>query len=526
MRRGLVRATYALAGFVLVGGVLASCTLDPGPGSNPASSLPVVPVDAPPDLVPYYTQQVKWTTCPGNNDVNCTWVKVPLDYAKPTKGFIRLRVAYAPSIGSKSERLGYLFTNPGGPGGPGLEIPFDPGGYVSNIVRKHFDILGWDPRGVGASAPIECLTNKQTDVLVNINPSPTTPREIATYTAAQAAFAQACKVKNPRMYNHVGTVAAAHDMDIIRGVLGQPSMYYLGFSYGTYLGTWYAEQFPKRVARLVLDGAMNPALDNTQLGFEQLKGFERALYRFLEWCPSSSSCPKLFNVSEAARIQIIVAEQKLLAKQPAPTSDEQRPLTLSLFQLGLVYPLYDDAGGWPALADALNQLLTHDDGSAMLDMADAYLQRQPDGTYENNSFVAFNAIQCYDKPPTPLLAGTKQLAQEWSASYPVLGNNFAWSNMLCGLWPAHTDLKPAPLHAKGAAPIMVIGTTYDPATPYDEAVALSQQLDSGILVTWIGDGHTAYNRGSSCIQTTVDDYLLHGIVPKKGLVCPSIGEPR
>jgi pimeloyl-ACP methyl ester carboxylesterase len=489
--------------------------------------LPVISPDVPAALQPYYAQHISFTTCPTNNDVQCGWVKVPLDYQNVTLGSMRLRVAYHPTRATGSRRLGFLFANPGGPGAPGLEIPYDPGGYVSDKVIGQYDILGWDPRGVGQSDPIRCLTDQQKDAYINLNATPTTPAEITQFVAAQKAFALSCKARNPKTYDHIGTVAAARDMDIIRAALGQREMYYLGFSYGTVLGAWYAEQFPKRITRMVLDGAMNPALDNTQGSYQQMRGFENALYRFLNWCPTSGGCPKALRLpSEQQRINVIIAEQNLLAEQPAPTGQKNRPLTKSLFQTGMVYALYDDTFGWPELAFALNDLLQKGNGKEMLALADAYLGRDTKGRYNNNGIDAFNAITCYDKPPTPALAGTLALVKEWSASYPVLGSNFAWANMTCAYWPAHAKLKPAPLHAKGAAPIVVIGTTYDPATPYNEAVALASQLASGHLITWVGDGHTAYNRGSACVQHAVDDYLLHGFVPKTGLVCPKVNAPK
>jgi pimeloyl-ACP methyl ester carboxylesterase len=506
--------------------LLAACST-PGPGPNAAASLPVVSPDVPANLQSYYAQRISFSTCPTNNDVQCGWVNVPIDYQNVGLGSMRLRVAYHPGPAVGPRRLGFLFTNPGGPGASGLDIPYDPGGYVSTKVIGQFDVLGWDPRGVGQSDPIRCLTNEQKDAYVNLNATPTTPAEISQFVAAQKALGLACKVRNPKTYDHVGTVAAAHDMDIIRAALGQREMYYLGYSYGTVLGAWYAEQFPKRVTRMVLDGAMNPALDNTQSSFEQMRGFENALYRFLDWCPTSGGCPKVLRLPEQQqRINVILAEQNLLAKQPAPTGDKNRPLTESLFQTGMVYALYDNTFGWPQLAFALNDLLMKGNGAAMLDLADAYLRRDPKGTYPGNDLDAFNAITCYDKPPTPAVAGTLALVKTWSASYPVLGANFAWANLTCANWPAHTELKPAPLAAKGAAPIVVVGTTYDPATPYNEAVALASQLASGHLITWIGDGHTAYNRGSDCVQHAVDDYLLHGFVPKAGLVCPAISPPK
>jgi len=511
-----------VVGVVLVAAACQSTS----PGPNPAASLPVVAPDTPADLLSYYHQHTSFTTCADNADVTCGWVKVPIDYSNVALGSMRLRVAYRATTATGKDRLGFLFTNPGGPGGSGLDIPYDASSYVSEKVLSQYDVLGWDPRGVGLSEPIRCLTNRQKDALVNLNATPTTPTQVAAFVAANKAFAQLCKTRNPLTYDHVGTVAAARDMDIIRAVLGQPSMYYLGFSYGTYLGTWYAEQFPKRIARMVLDGAINPALDNTQGSYEQLLGFEQATDRFLAWCPSNDTCPTALKGPQATRIAAIVAKQNQLATTPAPTSDSKRPLTQSLFQTGLVYGLYDNTFGWPTLASALDDLFTRNDGTAMLSMADQYLNRQSNGTYPDNSLDSFNAVTCYDKPATPGLAGTQALVKQWSAKAPILGANFAWANMTCSYWPAHSPLKPAPLHATGSAPIVVVGTTYDPATPYNEAVALAGMLSNGHLITWVGDGHTAYNRGSSCIQNAVDTYLLHGTLPKKGLVCPAIAGPQ
>jgi len=505
--------------------IISACG-GPGPGTNPAAKLPIIPTDVSAALRPFYEQQVTFADCPDNGDVRCAWVKVPISYANPSAGAMKLRVAYHPTTATGKDRLGFLFTNPGGPGGSGLDIPYQADGYLSERLISQFDILGWDPRGVGLSTPIKCLTNRQKDALVNLNATPTTPAGVAAFAAAQAAFGQACKTLNPATYNHVGTVEAAHDMDIIRAVVKQSSMYYLGFSYGTYLGAWYAEQFPKRIARMVLDGAINPALNNTQGSYEQLLGFEHALYRFLAWCPQSGSCPNALTGSQPSRIAAMVNEQNLLAVHPAKTGTPSRPLTESLFQTGVVYALYDDSNGWPTLAAALDDLFTRHDGTALLTMADQYLNRQTNGTYPDNSLDSFNAVTCYDKPATPGIPGTKVLVSQWSKVAPILGANFAWANMTCAYWPAHTAMAPAPIHATGSAPIVVVGTVYDPATPYNEAVALSQQLQNGHLLTWIGDGHTAYNRGSTCIQDAVDNYLLHGTVPKPGTVCPELPHLR
>ena len=459
----------------------------------------------------YYAQRPTWTTC--GNGFQCARIQVPLDYADPTSTAISLSLIRLPAS-DPGHRIGALLINPGGPGVSGVDYAREAAGGFSDSIRAHYDIVGFDPRGVGASTPVECINDKQQDALMAYDGSPDTPAEEQGLIAISTQFADGCEKHSAALLSHVGTVDAARDMDIIRAVMGDAKLHYYGASYGTYLGAMYANEFPGKVARMVLDGALDPSLSAVDLARGQLTGFVNALAAFLADCLKHRDCPVSTVTEGQARITALVNGADA---HPLPSSSG-RPVTQSLVILGVLFPLYDRQGGWAVLRQALTQGFKGN-GDLLLQIADEYSGRNADGHYPTNENEATYAVNCLDRPDHSSIADYEALARSFEQTSPLFGAYFAWGDAPCSVWPVQPTTEPGPLHAVGAPPIIVVGTTRDPATPYQWAVNLAAQLTSGILLTRVGDGHTAYGRGSSCIDNAIQNYLVAGALPPKGTVC-------
>ena len=521
--RTFTAAVALSVGLAVVGatGLVAPATATPVGSTRPFASLST-----------FTSQTLKWTSCPGQPGVTCTWLRVPVDYSKPSGTTIKVRVALHKARVQKG-KLGYLFTNPGGPGAAGTDVAYYATAYLPPAVSDHYDVVGIDPRGVGQSAPIRCLTNAQQDALNGfgtnpLNATPTTASDIATWDTAATAFGADCAAKNATMISHVGTLDAARDMDVLRAALHQSKITYYGWSYGTYLGAWYAQLFPTHTKRVVLDGAIDPSLDNATLALGQLAAFENALKRFLANCPKHKDCPTKLSGTATQNYATFQTLSAQLATTPDANTGTNQPLTQELLLTAVIGALYDDEFGWAQLRQALSDLMgpNHDGGLALLLAYQNDDHNFPGSGYTSNLAQAFNAISCYDyKAPPNVANASNEIAATWTAKYPVFGATFAWAQQFCAFWPVHTTRAAVPLHAKGSGPILVVGTKYDPATPYSMAVALSKQLQHGRLLTWIGDGHTAYYRGSSCIDASITKFLTKGTLPPIGRVCAAVTRP-
>ncbi|MGW6197090.1 alpha/beta hydrolase [Kribbella sp. NPDC055110] len=478
----------------------------PGVGSNPPSG-PVGPIPA--GLEKFYQQQPDWESC--GTSQQCATIEVPLDYAKPTGQTIELRARKVLAKDSGG-RIGTLFINPGGPGASGQDFAAQaPMLFGSSLLRK-FDIIGWDPRGVGESTPVKCLDTAQLDAMIAADGSPDTPAEIADIEKQSKVFAAGCKQRSGELLPHVNTKDAARDIDVLRGIVGDPQLYYLGMSYGTFLGATYAELFPKNVGRLVLDGAVDPSISSQEMGMAQAKGFDKALDAFAEDC-AQRSC-KLGS----SKNEVLAKVDQLIKNSDAhPLSgDGQREVTQALVILGLVYPLYLKEF-WPRLEDAVVDGLAGN-GSRLLAMADEYTDRKPSG-YSDNANEVQIAVNCSDRPDATSIAQIQAEVPEFKAASPRFGEFLAWSSASCVNWPVKPTDKPHAIKAAGSKPIMVLGTTRDPATPYEWAVGLAHQLENGILVTRDGDGHTAYLSGNACVKNVVESYLVQGNTPAADIKC-------
>lgn len=488
--------------------------------ANPsAAPLRPLPTTVPSELRRYYEQDLRWRDC-GPEGFQCATMRAPLDYENPDPDTdLTLAVTRKRAEGPADQRIGSLLVNPGGPGGSAVDYVqrFAGLGYPKD-VRARYDIVGVDPRGVARSEPVECLTDREMDAHTQVDETPDDEREVDALVAADEKFAQGCDRRHDELLGHVSTVEAARDMDVLRAVLGDEKLHYVGASYGTYLGATYAGLFPSRAGRLVLDGAMDPSLSAEQLNRDQTAGFETAFTAFAEDCVQRSDCPLgTKSAKDAGRRLKALLER--LDRQPVDTG-ESRKLGEALATTGVISAMYREQD-WEHLREALRRV-QQGDGALLLAMADAYYERDQDGEY-GNIMYANTAINCLDLPAA--FDGPKDVKKavpSFEKASPVFGRGFAWAAHNCTSWQkvARKSVgEPHVIRAEGADPILVIGTTRDPATPYTWAEGLAAQLDSGVLLTYDGDGHTAYVRGSDCVDRTVNTFLLDGRAPKNGKVC-------
>jgi pimeloyl-ACP methyl ester carboxylesterase len=466
-----------------------------------------------PALEQFYSQDLDWSDC-GEGD-ECASLTVPLDYADPTGETIGIHVLRRPAD-DQDDKVTSLLVNPGGPGVAGSSMASNAGSYFRRPFLTYFDIIGFDPRGTGQSSPIDCLTDEGLDDYLSGDPEPETPVETRAYVHTSRSMGRGCEKSSPGLASHISTVEAARDMDVLRAALGEQVMTYYGASYGTQLGSTYADLFPERVGRLVLDGAVDPTLTLREEALTQAAGFETALSAYVQNCiDSTDSCFLGSTVDEGLqRIRDLIDE---VDAEPLVVGD--RDLTAGLAVYGIITPLYN-RDYWILLSQGL-QAAFDGDGSVLLQLADAYASRDSDGGYADNSMEAFPAISCLDDPSGIMPAQVPGEIPEFEDASPTFGRIYAWGLISCRNWPAARGLDPEPLtiDAAGAAPIVVVGTTRDPATPYAWAEALASQLDSAVLVTRDGDGHTGYNAGNECTSVAVESYLIEGKVPRDGLTC-------
>ncbi len=458
-----------------------------------------------------HTGAITWTPC-RNGAVQCAALEVPLDAARPDGEHISLALARRPASG---KRIGVLLTNPGGPGVSGVQFLESAASVFGPEILRRFDIVSWDPRGVGASAPIRCLDNL--DAFYAVDRTPEDSAAVARNVAVAREFAASCEKRSGRELGDIATSASVRDMDAIRAAIGETRISYLGFSYGTFLGARYADAYPQHVRTMVLDGVVDPSLSYSAATITQAKGFEEVLNAFFAWCRMDSRCGFARGGDPAdafGRLERAVAAEPT----PATVNGEERTLGPGEFDIGVAQALYAGRAGFPTLAGALVDT-ARGSGDQMLALADEYTERQPGGKYSNLT-AAFYAISCVDAPSPPTVADVQRLADQAARVAPHFGAANAWLGLPCTFWPVPARDKPAAVHDAGAPPLLVVGTIHDPATPYASAQSVASQLNARLL-TFEGDGHTAYGRGSSCIDDAVEKYLLTAKVPAAGTRCPA-----
>ncbi|MCB1298718.1 MAG: alpha/beta fold hydrolase [Microthrixaceae bacterium] len=504
-RRALVAAAVAVVSIVLSG--CAGLAPAPAPERLPDATGVSEP------LLPYYEQEVAWQDCNGGFD--CAMITAPLDWADPSAGEIELAVIRQRARDGKP--LGSLLTNPGGPGSSGFDFIRDSIDYgVGAKLRQSYDVIGFDPRGVGRSTAVRCFDAAGMDAFLFGIPDAerNSPAWIDEVAADSKKFAAACERNSDGILGFVDTESAARDLDLLRGVLGDTKLHYLGFSYGTFLGATYAKLFPERVGRLVLDGAIDPSVSSLEVGTTQAIGFESALRAFMADCLTQKSCPFRGTVDQGmADLGALLAAAE---RSPLPTPDG-RAVGSDTMLTGVIAALYAQES-WGFLREALASALAGE-GAQMIFLADFYYNREG-GRYLDNSTEAFNAYNCMDYPASTDQAAIDDAAARIREGAPTIAPY--WSSDapdLCEFWPVPAVGTRGPIHAAGAAPILVVGTTNDPATPYAWSVALSEQLDSGVLITRVGEGHTGYNQGNRCVDDAIEAYFLTGAVPTSALQC-------
>lgn len=440
---------------------------------------------------------IAWSRCSFGQ---CATVRVPLDYRDPTGRAIDLGVARAPATG---QRIGALFVNPGGPGATGRDFAASLATLLPRTITQRFDIIGVDPRGVGASNPVECGIDPRE--LYGVDYTIDSPEDRATLLDVTKQYVDDCTIREGDVLPFLGTRDVARDMDAVRAAIGDEQLSFLGFSYGTVIGQEYAALFPSRVRAMVLDGVVNVGRSGLQLAAEQAAGFETALARFVAYCDGGSACQTSGNALDTVQQVLALAEQP--GGIPAPRAN--RPAGPGEATLGIALALYSRSL-WVRLDRAL-VAARQGDGSQLVGLADQYIQ--------SGGFEIYFAVNCLDfawpsGDPDAVLRAAKQAGE----ASPHFGEALVNDYIRCADWP----VPPVPLlptSAPGTPPILVVSTTGDPATPYEGGVEVAKRLATGVLVTYDGDGHTVVADGRPCIDAIVTAYLVDGTAPPDGTTC-------
>jgi pimeloyl-ACP methyl ester carboxylesterase len=500
---------------------LAGCTLPvvaPNGGSNPG---PVSPAPAAPGGTavwrpcPEVPKQVVGRGATGMT-YDCASVSVPQDWTAPSTGdtydvqLLRVRSS------TQHDRIGSLLINPGGPGASGIDTVVYQSfgqqlGGLPKAITDRFDLIGFDPRGVGRSDPIRCISSAEQDQSFGSDPDPVAQSEFDTLVTLNSKIDQDCAAKYQAQLSTFSTKQAARDMDAIRAAVGDPKLTYLGFSYGTSLGAAYAQLFPQNIRAMVLDGAVDPQQNLVDATEIQAKGFELAFSNFATWCKAT---PDQCAIGPDARAAVTDALAK--AEASPLTAQDGRKVTAGWVLYSVIASLYTETA-WPQLADAIDALRAGDPRGVMA-LADSYVERNRNGVY-SNLFEALLVYNCTDSASTISTGQIRTLQTQWRKKYPLFGASAALGLLGCAEWTGKRD----PLStgkAAGAPPIVVVGTTGDPATPYQNTAALASMLGVGQVLTWEGEGHTAYPH-TTCITTAVDEYLINRTVPPAGQRCPA-----
>ena len=505
-RARAVSAVLALLALVAA----TACSGGERPLASPPSSSPVPSAPSPSpspssSSAPSPPATLTWADC--EDGFSCATLRVALDEDDPGAGSVDLALTRraAPDPAAK---LGSLVVNPGGPGVSAVDYLQAAWETVPEPVRARFDLVAFDPRGVGRSAPVRCGTTAELDKYFALDPSPDDAAELAALERGSERFAAGCARRSGPLLPHVSTADAAADLDRVRAAVGDERLTYLGYSYGTSLGAAYLDRFPTRVRAMVLDGALDPALTWDELVAGQARGFDRALAAFLADC-ERTRCAFRRQVSG----DLLSAYDRLAARvdeSPLPAAGT-RTVGPGELSLAVGAGLYSPAFGWPALAAALRDA-ERGDGAALLALSDAYLERQPGG-YANTS-EANLAVNCLDRPWPRTTAPYVALAERVARDAPRFGSAIVLAGLGCAAWPVPAVGTPHAVSGRGAPPVVVVGTTGDPATPYSWSVALAEQLERGVLVTVRGEGHTVYREGApTCVRAPLDAYLVTGRVP-------------
>ncbi|WNV73948.1 alpha/beta hydrolase [Geodermatophilus sp. DSM 44513] len=518
LSRGLLAAASGL--LVAVAGCTSPATEDTTAASSaPASSAPAEPVAA----------EIAWRDCdaeisqfvagaPGSERdlaFECGRTEVPISYDEPQGETLPLFLVRA-RLAGQTDRVGSLLVNPGGPGGSGADAGVGLALSLPEDVLRRFDVVGFDPRGVGASTPVECVPAELKDRVIAAEPRPTTPEQVDEAFALTREVAAGCAEEYGEALGTFSTVDTARDMDLLRQSLGDEQLTYLGYSYGTTLGSTYAELFPDRVRALVLDAAVDPDDDPRGEAEAQAAALEASFDAYAADCVALvSGCP--LGPEPRRALEELLA-RAATAPIPSALPGETRQATPGVVLYAVLAAQYDTST-WPQLTQALTAA-RDGDSQGLFALADPLSGRLPDGSYTN--LVDANlAITCADTDPATAVPEeeVRTLAAEWGQRYPLFGAGSAVGLHTCTVWEA--ERTPVPERdAEGSAPVLVIGNAGDPVTPLSGAVDMAEDLTSGVLLTWEGRGHTAYPK-TECVTAAVNTYLIELAVPQDGLTCPA-----
>jgi pimeloyl-ACP methyl ester carboxylesterase len=459
----------------------------------------------PKTLSGFYAQKLDWQSCYGN--YQCSDLLVPIDYTNLKTGTFHISVLKYSTTTKK--KLGSLIVNPGGPGASGVDYAYSAEYLFSPEILDHYDIVGFDPRGVSRSEPIICLSDKELDVNYSSDSKPDNAKEFKDALVETKKFVAECKRKNKHLSDY-STANAARDMDILRQAVGDKQLNYMGKSYGTFLGTLYAQFFPDKVGRMVLDGAVDPTISNYQQSLTQAVGFDHAFDSFAAYCEKKSNCP--LPKDKSAAVEAMQTIFTNAAKNPLPTKmKSKRVATESLIVLGTASAMYDSKSGWPQLRKAITEA-KKGYGDTFLKLADQYTGRLPHGSYGNNEFDSGAIIDCLDFTDPRSVAQIKSDAQSFAQQAQLFGPYLAYSGLTCKYFDQTKATKIVP--TKTANPIVIIGTTGDPATPYAWAQGLHKILTTSVLISFSGEGHTGQGQGNACVDNQIDDFYLTNRIPK------------
>ncbi|MDO8646020.1 MAG: alpha/beta hydrolase [Candidatus Planktophila sp.] len=500
----ILKYKYALV-IVITALLLASCS------STARAPFPTASNDV---------SKLAWESC--NGGFQCATLKVPIDYNDVSLGEFEIAVLRYRDQ-NQHDRLGSLVVNPGGPGVSGIEFARNAEFLLNPEILERYDIVGFDPRGVGQSTAIQCLNAKEQDALLSGDPKPDNDAEFAQAITETQSFIDECVEKVPNLA-HFSTRDAAHDMELLRQSLGDAKLNYMGFSYGTYLGTLYAQQFPSTVGRFVLDGAIHPGISIEQQSLIQAVAFDKALTNFISACFEIKKCP----LPAGATPQFFIDLFSRISNQPLTTTDKttrkKRQITEGLVVTGTAAALYDDETGWPQLRTAISQALLGD-GAGFAQLADGYNGRKSDGTFKDNQNDANIIINCLDWQQIRSNEAIRLASAKFVKLAPVFGPYVAFSGITCNILNRAIN-RTVITHDQNSAqientatPVLIIGTTQDPATPYLWAKALAAYIKGSRLITLRGEGHTGYGRGSACTDDAVDAYLVSGVIPTQNITC-------
>ena len=479
-------------------------------GRTSVGSVPGVATVAP-AVVPA-PPPVQWRDCPQDASLQCGSLLVPLDYLKPSGSQISIALLRVPARRS-SKRIGSLLVNPGGPGASGVDFAARSRRLFGSRITERFDVVGFDPRGTVRSAQADCLSDVRMDTYLAVDPAPDSPKELAELVAVSREIANGCKATvGVDRLRHLGTFDAARDMEQIRRALGEEQISMFGFSYGTLLGATYAELYPGRVRAFALDGALDARATSADRSREQARGFESVLAAWAKECPKRKTCTRSLRPSPLNSV-----DRLLSTVERRPIRVGARAVGPGEAMLGLVRALYSRTSGWPRLDAALIDALGGN-GAKLLALSDDYTNRDAQGRYDG-VLESNTAINCVDSGGLLDVESVTNLAEELKLVSPRFGAAIAYGSLPCVFWPVASLSDGWTTKAAGSAPILVIGTTNDPATPYVWAQSMAEQLDNGMLLTNVGDNHTAYFSGGSCVRDAIEDYLVDLRVPAPNTTC-------